>query len=83
MNPHSMGEKEKKMKSLTYEFKNNKIEWWVTGEDTYYTTNEEGRGIFKVHNGNRAQLMGTAQFSVAGLVKSSARAKIRKFMLAR
>ena len=51
--------------------------------DIYYTTNNSGRGIFQVRDGERHQLMGTAQFSVAGLTKSSARAKIRKFMSTR
>lgn len=71
------------MKNLNYEFKGNKIEWFVTGEDSYYTTNEYGHGVFIVHNGERSQLLGTLQFNVAGLTKSSARRKIRKFMLAR
>ena len=83
MNPHK-GERRKKMKNITYEFKdNNKIEWFLRGEDAYYTTNSDGRGIFKIHNGERSQLLGAEQFSLAGLTKSSARAKIRKFMLAR
>ena len=67
---------------IRYEFKDKKVEWFVIGEDSYYTTDEYGKGVFKIHNGERSQLLGTLQFSVAGLTKSSARAKIRKFMLA-
>ena len=69
-------------KLLRYDFKGNKVEWFVVGEDSYYTTDEYGKGVFRIHNGERSQLLGTAQFSVAGLTKGSARAKIRKFMLA-
>ena len=70
---------------MKYFFEGKKIEWKVGGEhpDIYYTTNNSGRGVFKVCGGERHQLMGTAQFSVAGLTKSSARAKIRKFMSTR
>ena len=68
---------------ISYEFIEKKVEWYVLGDAGYFTTDETGRGIFRVHDGNRSQLLGTAQFSVAGLTKSSARAKIRKFMSAR
>lgn len=67
---------------MKYSFEGEKVEW-KSGGDIYYTTNDSGRGIFKVRDGERHQLMGTAQFSVAGLTKSSARAKIRKFMSTR
>ena len=74
---------------ISYSFEGEKIEWKVgdilacPSRDAYYTTNDSGRGIFQVRDGERHQLMGTAQFSVAGLTKSSARAKIRKFMSTR
>ena len=67
---------------ISYSFEGEKIEWKVR-DGIYYTTNDSGRGIFQVRDGERHQLMGTAQFSVAGLTKSSARAKIRKFMSTR
>lgn len=66
---------------MKYEFDNNRIEWKVVGEDNYYySTNNCGKGIFKISGSERTQLLGTAQFSLAGLTKSSARAKIRKYM---
>ena len=68
---------------ISYEFIEKKVEWEVSGNSGYYTTDETGRGVFFVSRGERSQLLGTAQFSVAGLTKNSARAKIRKFMSAR
>ena len=66
---------------MKYVFEGKRVEWWTfKGSDIYYTTDEEGRGVFRVRNGERSQLLGTLQFSLAGLTKSSARAKIRKFM---
>ena len=74
---------EKRMK-ISYYFEGKKIEWEVVGEKNLsYSTNDSGRGIFQVRDGERHQLMGTAQFSVAGITKNSARAKIRKFMSTR
>ena len=70
--------------NMKFSFEGEKVEWKVyNSKDYYYATNDSGRGIFQVRDGERHQLMGTAQFSVAGLTKSSARAKIRKFMSTR
>lgn len=72
--------KERKKKMIKYEFDGKKVEWSICGEDKYFSTDNFGRGIFKISGSDRTQLLGTAQFSLAGLTKSSARAKIRKFM---
>lgn len=59
-------------------------EWEIEGnDDIRFTTNDRGDGLFEIdyRRGDRRQLEGTLQFSVAGLTKNSARAKIRKYML--
>lgn len=56
--------------------------WSFGWEHGYYKTNPNGDGIFHVDdNGNERQLVGTCQFSVRGLQRNSAKAKIRRYML--
>lgn len=54
--------------------------WRKNPDDNYcYGTNGRGEGIFQYYdNGDMKQLAGTCQFSIAGLTKGAARAKIRK-----
>ena len=75
--------KEKKKMKIKFNFEGKKVEWAIVGEDKYFSTDNCGRGIFQISASNRTQLLGTAQFSLAGLTKSSARAKIRKYMSGR
>ena len=51
-------------------------------EEYYYETNIYGDGIFFVdlRENIRIQLEGTCDFSICGLKKTSARAKIKKWM---
>lgn len=74
---------------MTYNFETNSngtvvsATWRVNDTDPFcYATNREGDGIFQHwDNGSVKQLTGTCQFSVYGLTKGSARAKIRKTCL--
>ena len=55
---------------------------WGRDESGYYTTTKDGEGIFAVipSRNDRRQLVGTSDFSVFGLTKSGARAKIARWM---
>ncbi|MFV0616883.1 hypothetical protein ACE418_03100 [Megasphaera sp. WILCCON 0056] len=67
------------MKRFTYEKDGKQWSWW-NSDDKYYCTNSMGEGVFEIARGNRKQLTGTCQFSVAGLKDSSAKKKILGFM---
>ena len=47
------------------------------GFGDYYCTGTCGSGLFHIKDGNRTQIYGTLQFSVAGLSDSTARRKLR------
>lgn len=64
------------MKKLQYTKDNNYWEAQVEFGD-YYCTGKDGSGLFHIHDGNRTQLLGTFQFSVAGLADSTAKRKLR------
>lgn len=64
------------MKKLTYSKEENYWEAQVDFGD-YYCTGKDGSGLFHIHDGNREQLLGTLQFSVAGLADSTAKRKLR------
>ena len=64
------------MKKLTYTKEENYWEAQVEFGD-YYCTGKDGSGLFHIHDGNREQLLGTLQFSVAGLADSTAKRKLR------
>lgn len=55
---------------------------WSFDERYYYYTNKGADGVFvlKCRTGETHQITGTCQFSVWGLTKGAARAKIRRFM---
>lgn len=55
---------------------------WDEDDRGYWCTNATGDGIFYVdcQKNDRSQYKGTCDFSVYGLSKSAARAKIRKWM---
>lgn len=63
------------MKKLQYTKENNYWEAQVEFGD-YYCTGKDGSGLFHTHDGNREQLLGTLQFSVAGLADSTAKRKL-------
>lgn len=65
------------MKKLQYTKENNYWEAQVAFGD-YYCTGKDGNGLFHIHGGNREQILGTLQFSVAGLADSTAKRKLRK-----
>lgn len=62
------------MKKIAYTKEENYWEAQVDFGD-YYCTGKDGCG--KVHDGNREQLLGTLQFSVAGLADNTAKRKLR------
>lgn len=76
------------MKTFGYRNDGKRWMWWLMedveeGEeipDRYYTTNNEGEGVFIVDSraNNRKQIAGTCDFSLVG-VKDPKR-KIRKYM---
>lgn len=71
------------MKRLSYEKDENRWEWrWSDSDDTYWTTNNEGDGIFIVtlSRNERSQVVGTCDFSLRGMTNESAKRKIRKWM---
>lgn len=64
------------MKKLAYTKEENYWEAQVEFGD-YYCTGKDGSGLFHIYDGNREQLLGTLQFSVAGLADSTAKRKLR------
>lgn len=65
---------------IKYEHDGNEWSWQVEGSDYCYYTDKRGDGVFvrDLKTGNTKQIVGTCQFSVAGL--KDPRAKIRRWM---
>ena len=71
------------MRKLAYEQDGRRWEWrWTDNNDAYWTTNDEGDGVFIVtlSRNERRQVVGTCDFSLNGLTPESAKRKIRKWM---
>lgn len=73
--------------NLIYDNDGNKWSWWrkewkgnEDGVSQYYTTNHSGEGVFFVNleKNSRKQLVGTCDFSLAGL--KDPKRKIRRYM---
>ena len=69
------------MNRLHFEHDGNEWIWWVDGDYYCFYTDKKGFGIFVQdrRNGQVRQVLGTCQFSVAGL--KDPRAKIRRWMI--
>ena len=69
---------------MKYKIDNEKVIAWVN-ESAYYSTDDQGHGIFFVDliRNTKKQLTGTCQFSVFGLKPESKKAKLRKWLTER
>lgn len=71
------------MRKLAYEQDGRRWEWrWTDNNDAYWTTNDEGDGVFIVtlSRNERRQVVGTCDFSLNGLNPESAKRKIHRWM---